>query len=78
VSRDYAELYLISGPGSSVGDDELYEKAEHPTRLLHCETAQGIVHITKHIKPDVLLTSPDDGQPISDLEGITQVNSRTF
>jgi hypothetical protein len=78
VSCDYAELYLISGPGSSVGDDELYEKVEHPTRLLHCETPQGIIHITKHIKPDILLTAPADSQPISDLRGITQVNPRTY
>jgi hypothetical protein len=78
VSRDYAQLYLISGPGSSVGDDELYEKVEHPTQLLHCETPQGFRHITKHIKPDVLLTAPDDGQPISDLQGIAPVNPRDF
>jgi hypothetical protein len=74
VSRDYAELYLISGPSSSVADDELYEKVEHPTRLLHCKTPQGIIHITKHIKPDILLSAPDDGQPISELQGILLAN----
>ena len=68
-SREYAELYIISGPGCDVPDDVLYSKLEHPTRLLHCETSQGIIHLTKHIKPDVLVTASGDGQPPSDLQG---------
>ena len=51
-----------------MADDALYNIVEHPTRLLHCETSQGIIHLTKHIKPDALVIAADDGQPSSELQ----------
>ena len=56
-SQSYADLYVICPPSiqDHYDEKELLRKVEHPTKILNCSTDKGLIHISKHIGPEVLI-----------------------
>jgi len=72
LSKDYADVYLIYPPKIRAKYDPgaLESKVQHPTRILTCATEQGIVHITRHISPQVVLLREEHGWTVDQLKGL--------
>ena len=52
---------------------ELEGKVQHRTRILHCSTEQGVVYISRHIKPDVLLLGDEHSWALEQTRGTLSV-----
>jgi len=70
-SQSYADLYLISPleVKASYDDPELRKCLSHESRLLHCSTREGLVHIAKHIGSDVVILGVEYSWAVEKLRG---------
>lgn len=71
-SQSYADLYLICPPTVKVSydDSELRRCLSHESRLLHCSTKEGLVHIAKHIGSDVVILGREYSWAVEKLRGL--------
>ena len=58
--------------------DQLISKVQHETRILKCSTSQGILHISKHINPDIVLLGGEYSWTLDDLKGKFILHSKRF
>jgi hypothetical protein len=70
-SQSYADLYVICPPTvqASYDDPELRKCLSHESRLLHCSTREGLVHIAKHIGSDVVILGEEYSWAVEKLRG---------
>jgi len=73
-SQSYADLYVICPPTvqASYDDPELRKCLSHESRLLHCSTKEGLVHIAKHIGSDVVILGEEYSWAVEKLRGWTK------
>ena len=72
-SQSYADLYVICPPTVQVSydDSELRKCLSHESRLLHCSTKEGLVHIAKHIGSDVVILGEEYSWAVENLRGLS-------
>ena len=70
-SQSYADLYVICPPSvqASYDDPRLRKCLSHESRLLHCSTKEGLVHIAKHIGSDVVILGEEYSWAVDQLRG---------
>jgi hypothetical protein len=69
-------MFLICPPGlrGQYKDSVLEEKVQHRTRILNCSTEQGIIYISRHIKPDVLVLGNEHSWMLEQIRGCLIAN----
>ena len=70
-SQSYVDLYVICPPTvqASYDDPELRKCLSHESRILHCSTREGLVHIAKHIGSDVVILGEEYSWAVEKLRG---------
>jgi hypothetical protein len=71
ASKTYADLFLICPPQfrGKFNENELNGKVQHRTRVLHSSTEQGVIYISRHIKPNVLLVGEEHSWALEQIKG---------